>query len=136
MTIKTTTGYALVCDQEGCGADTQSIGEFSFWGDRESAVLEWTESEGIVLDDDTAFCRDHRDSHECSPCGKQSKEALPFHAGERMCPECVTNWDGPCERSEPQQTSWLGDAPWCMVHGAPYPGGTRLCAAVAGEDWR
>ena len=80
-------GVHVACDQPGCGATSDDY-------DTESQALDdWTDCyERTVGMDNTHWCEDHDDAHECSRCNGHCRQRIIGTDGRYRCPGCHEAW--------------------------------------------
>lgn len=83
MTLKTPTMYAIECDEPGCKAATEDLGEFSAWSDHGAAEDQWRDHDGIILKDGRHYCDGHRDGRMCDYC--ESEDDVQVVDDESLC---------------------------------------------------
>ncbi|MGZ4519081.1 MAG: hypothetical protein ACXVGA_00515 [Mycobacteriaceae bacterium] len=87
MSVKAVTYYTVDCDEPDCGATLGDYGDYSAWADSGSAIDDWTNDDGIVLDDGRSFCHNHAKGKRCDSCGEV--EDLTEADGDFFCAECA-----------------------------------------------
>lgn len=95
MSAREVTYYEVVCDEPGCGRTTGDLGsDYTAWSDREGALDEWINSDGVVMVDGRTFCYDHVAGRICDHCDEGRDTAPPDDDGERLCAKCATDAHG------------------------------------------
>ena len=83
------TFYEVRCDEPGCSRRTVDLAsEYASWSDPEAARDNWTDFDGIVLDDGRAFCEKHARGKTCDSC-EESGPTIVNHDGDYLCVECA-----------------------------------------------
>lgn len=63
MSVKSALFYSIECDYPDCTYCTQDIGEYSSWMDVSTAIEEWQDADGLVVengpDDKRFYCWNH-----------------------------------------------------------------------------
>lgn len=116
MSVKPVTYYDVACDEPDCKVDTGYDGEYTAWSDEAGALEDWTNQDGIILDDGRTFCEKHGDQYLCRECGGISATVREVGGGpRRICAECRD-----AER-QPDQPRDLGVESLIGPHDRPLP---------------
>ena len=83
MSIREITMYQIACDHPGCDYNTGTDGDYSGWGDTETALDDWRDSIDGQTSGDEHYCPPHR-RHCCADCG--NTRDLSEWAGDHYCP--------------------------------------------------
>lgn len=88
MALKEVTYFTVECDAADCGQDLSDFSDYSAWGDGGVACDEWSNADGLILDDGTALCSTHAAAYLwCDQCG-DNRTLLRDDDGDPLCSQC------------------------------------------------
>jgi hypothetical protein len=91
MSVKAVTYYTVECDAEGCTTALGDLGgDYAAWADDGSAIEDWTNSDGLILDDGDGecLCPKHAEAYRwCEHCGDERTKGRDAN-GDAICAAC------------------------------------------------